>query len=76
MGKESYNLPIFHVNQAPEVAVAFVACCLGDLILEKGRMKIQALPLILLPPSPSQNPQPSFPRASAGSLNTAETQEK
>lgn len=48
VGKEGYNLPIFYVNQAPEVAVAFVVCCLGDLILEKGRMKIQALSLMPL----------------------------
>lgn len=67
VGKEAYNLPIFRVNQAPEVAGAFMACCLGDSVLEKAKMKIQGLPL--------PNPQPS-PRDSAGSLDPAETREK
>lgn len=42
VGKEGYNLLILHVNQVPEVAVAFVACCLGDLVFKKEKMKIQA----------------------------------
>lgn len=73
VGKEGYNLPIFHVNQAPEVAVAFVACCLGDLILEKGRMKIQALPLTSRPPSPNLK---THSHSSLGPLQGAWTQQR
>lgn len=63
MGKEGYNLPIFHVSQAPEVA----GMLSGRFDIRKWKDEN---------PPWAQNPLPSLRRASAGNLDTAEAQEK